>query len=204
MLKMHRIIFLLFFFYPLIGNTAHKLKPAVTAPIPVSALVGYRHYPSAVKNLIANAAVLSQQNLTYLYGSADPKNHGMDCSGTIYYLLNNNGVNEVPRSANDMYRWVKKNHVFNTVKTMDFNSTDFSNLKPGDLLFWSGTYKVRDRHSITHVMLYLGKNTHHQPLMFGSNNSRTYRGVSVFNFKLPAKGKAAKFLGYSCIPNLTC
>lgn len=58
-------------------------------------------------------------------------------------------------------------------------------------------------------MIYLGKNSKHEPLMFGSSDGRTYQnhkmwGVSVFDFKLPENGDTAKFIGYSCIPNLTC
>lgn len=209
MSTIHRIYFLIIILYPLACNAQTQLKPAITTPIPVSDLVGYPDYPPSVKTLISNASTLTRQNLTYIYGSADPKRHGMDCSGTIYYLLNNNGVKDVPRSANDMYRWVEKNSTFNHVQSSNFNSTDFSKLKPGDLLFWSGTYKTGNSSLITHVMLYLGQNSNHEPLMFGSSDGRTYQnkkmwGVSVFDFKLPATRDTAKFLGYSCIPQLTC
>ncbi len=209
MSKIHRILFSIIVLYPLICNAQNQLKPAITKPIPISDLVGYLNYPPSVKTLISNAATLTKQNLTYLYGSADPKNHGMDCSGTIYYLLSSNGVKDVPRSANDMYQWVEKNGTLHHVQVNDFNSADFSKLKPGDLLFWSGTYKINNSNSITHVMLYLGQNSNHEPLMFGSSDGRTYQnkkmwGVSVFDFKLPAKEDSAKFLGYSCIPHLTC
>lgn len=190
------------FFYSLSCSAQDQLKPAITKPIPVSDLVGYIHYPSPVKTLISHAATLTKQNLTYLYGSADPKNHGMDCSGTIYYLLSHNNVKDVPRSANEMYLWVKKNGTLH-------QSPDFAALKPGDLLFWSGTYQTNDANSITHVMLYLGQNAKHQPLMFGSSDGRTYQnkkmwGVSVFDFKLPLQKDSAKFMGYSCVPHLTC
>lgn len=86
-------------------------------------------------------------------------------------------------------------------------STKFMDLKPGDLLFWSGTYSTKNY--ISHVMMYLGKNSSNQPLMFGASDGRTYLGkkmwgVSVFDFKLPFGKTNAKFVGYSCIPNLTC
>ena len=209
MSKIHRMFFLPIILYSLTCHSQNQSMLAITKPIPVSDLVGYQNYPSSVKTLIANASSLIKQNLTYLYGSDDPKNHGMDCSGTIYYLLHNNGVDNVPRSANDMYQWVEKNKTLNFVQANNFNSADFSKLKPGDLLFWSGTYKMNDPNSITHVMLYLGQNANHERLMFGSSDGRTYQnkkmwGVSVFDFKLPAKGDTEKFVGYSCIPNLTC
>jgi hypothetical protein len=58
-------------------------------------------------------------------------------------------------------------------------------------------------------MLYLGKNKKGEPLMFGASNGRTYEGkkmngVGVFDFKLPKEGAPQKFVGYSCIPSLTC
>lgn len=190
-------------------NAQNSLKPAITKPIPVTDIVGYLDYPSSVKSLISTALTLSKENLTYMYGSADPKNHGMDCSGTIYYLLSHNGVKDIPRSADDMYQWVEKNHTLHHVHALQFDSKEFSKLKPGDLLFWSGTYKTEHAKQISHVMLYLGKNSKHEPLMFGASDGRTYQnkkmwGISVFDFKLPAKGETAKFLGYSCIPQLTC
>jgi hypothetical protein len=45
--------------------------------------------------------------------------------------------------------------------------------------------------------------------MFGSSNGRTYQGkkmwgVSVFDFQLPDPKEKHKFIGYGCIPKLTC
>ena len=152
---------------------------------------------------------LSQEKLTYLYGSADPKNKGMDCSGTIYYLLKSANVTNVPRSAEEMFLWAEKKGNLQQVSEKNVDSPSFSHLKPGDLLFWSGTYAIHRNPPITHVMIYLGKNSADQPLMFGSSDGRTYQGkkmwgVSVFDFKLPDGKSRAKFEGYSCIPHLTC
>ncbi len=56
------------------------------------------------------------------------------------------------------------------------HSSDFSHLRPDDLLFWSGTYQVKRIPPITHVMLFLGKNKQNRLLMFGSSNGRPYQG----------------------------
>ena len=90
-----------------------------------------------------------------------------------------------------------------------FNSPEFAKMKPGDLLFWSGTYAAHRVSAITHIMLYLGKNKNGQRLMFGSSDGRTYQGkamygVSIFDFKLPEPGHLQHFVGYGCIPDLTC
>lgn len=204
-----RIIFLLSCLCSFVVYSQNQLAPAVTKPIPIQDIIGYANYSNSVKKLIAEAASLSQKNLTYLYGSADPKNRGMDCSGTIYYLLSSQGIKDVPRSSEAMYQWVKKSGHFHSVKNYDFTSNDFAYLNPGDLLFWSGTYNTGNSNSMSHVMIYLGENSNHEPLMFGSSDGRTYQnkkmwGVSIFDFKLPRKNDSAKFIGYSCIPTLTC
>lgn len=178
---------------------------AVTEVIPLSQIKDYKSYPETTRSLIKAAYDLSKQNLTYMYGSANPKNKGMDCSGTIYYLLNKKSGIDIPRSSDDMYNWVKKKGNLHRVKNKN-NIDDFKDLKPGDLLFWSGTY---NKSGITHVMLYLGKNKDNQPLMFGSSDGRTYEGkrmwgVSVFDFILPRKGSRAQFVGYGCIPTVNC
>jgi len=190
-----------------ISYAKEKLSVAITQPIPIKQLVDYPAYPPVVKTLISNALKLSQMNLTYLYGSADPDNKGMDCSGTMYYLLNESNLHNLPRDADGLFAWVEKNGKLYRVTSNDFNSSEFSKLNPGDLLFWSGTYATN--HSITHVMLYLGKNQKGERLMFGASDGRTYQGkkmwgVSVFDFQLPNGKGAQRFVGYSCIPELTC
>lgn len=152
---------------------------------------------------------MTQKKLTYQYGSADPKNGGMDCSGTIYYLLQQYGQKNVPRQSDEMYAWVMTHGKFYSVKDNTFDSPDFAHLQPGDLLFWTGTYEIKRALPVTHVMLYLGKNQNNQPLMFGASDGRTYQGkkiwgVSVFDFLLPAKNSKSRFIGYSCIPEVTC
>lgn len=199
------IIFFVFFIS--CSYAQEKPKAAITQPIPIEQLTDYSTYSPTVKKLIDNALKLSKMNLTYLYGSADPKNKGMDCSGTIYYLLNESNVENVPRDAEGMFDWVEKHGVLYHVTHQDFNSPEFSKLKPGDLLFWSGTYATN--HSISHVMLYLGKNKNGERLMFGASDGRTYKqkkmwGVSVFDFYLPKDKEKSRFVGYGCIPKLTC
>jgi hypothetical protein len=186
-----------------------KVLPAVTSVIPLSQIKNFQLYPKAVKQLIQDAYILSQKKLTYLYGSSEPRNGGMDCSGTVYYLLKNVSIADVPRDSNGMFIWAQKQGRLHATNSNNFSSKEFSALKPGDLLFWSGTYRTHAAKSITHVMIYLGKNTKGKPLMFGSSDGRTYEGkkmwgVSVFDFNLPTGKGSAKFMGYSCIPHFTC
>lgn len=124
---MKKIFWFIIFLFSISCHAEAQLKAAITKPIPMSDLEGYAHYPSTVKTLISNAETLTKLNLTYLYGSADPKNHGMDCSGTIYYLLNSNGVKDVPRSADEMYKWVEKNKTLIKFMQMISNLQIFQN-----------------------------------------------------------------------------
>jgi hypothetical protein len=172
-------------------------------------LANHEKYLPIVKELIAKTYHLTQKNLTYLYGSDDPKKGGMDCSGAISYLLKSFLPDLKLRQANQIYQWAWEKGKFYAVNSHDFNSFEFEKLQPGDLLFWSGTYETSREPPITHVMLYLGKNKKGKHLMFGSSNGRSYNGnkiygVSVFDFQLPSRNSSSRFLGYSCIPALTC
>lgn len=193
----------------LFSSIIYASHPAKTQTIPIHQIMGYEEFPSAVKKLIYQAWILTQKNLTYLYGSADPQQGGMDCSGTIYYLLKLNKLTDVPRSSSGIYQWVVNKGKFYPVITKDLSSIEFNHLKPGDVLFWEGTYKTKHNPPISHIMLYLGTNEKNQPLMFGASDGRSYQGnrmwgVSVFDFKLPNATTTARFVGYGCIPQLTC
>ena len=186
---------------------ADNSVPART--IATSELVGFDHYPDDVKKLIENALELSGQHLAYKFGSMDPKNNGMDCSGAISYLLKQLEVNDVPRQADQIYKWAWKKGEFFAVNGHRLNSFEFSELKPGHLLFWSGTYPVHRDPAVTHVMMYLGKDKKNRPLMFGATTGRIYHGkpqngVGVFDFRIPSAHSKARFLGYACIPGVSC
>ena len=165
--------------------------------------------PAQVQELLKAALQLTERKLGYLYGSADPDRGGMDCSGTIYFLLQKAGITEPPRSASEQYVWVRKLNTFQAVVSNRSDSFELDALRPGDLLFWIGTYSVKSDPPVTHTMIYLGKaRSDGLPLMVGASDGRTYRGekqfgVSVFDFVLPkpdAKNPASRFIGYSKIP----
>src|SRR5205807_6587338 len=171
-------------------------------------------YPPKVRQVIDAGLALTKQNLGYTYGSADPKNGGMDCSGFIYYVLQQNGLPDGPRDSSQQYVWVRKAGNFNAVLSRHEDSFEFDALKPGDLLFWRGTYNIDRDPPITHTMIYLGceKRTKKR-VMIGSSDGRTYDGkqrwgVSVFDFKMPPPPNSGDakispvFVGYGRIPGL--
>lgn len=184
-------------------------KLSLTQTLFPSELQNFHQNSLVTQRLIKKALSLAGEQLSYQYGSADPKNGGMDCSGTIQYLLKTMELKQVPRQANTLYRLVWKKGRFYAVNSHHLDSFEFQHLKPGDLLFWSGTYAVKRDPPVTHVMLYLGKTKQGKRLMFGASNGRSYQGlamngVSVFDFHMPKRQSHARFLGYSCIPNINC
>jgi cell wall-associated NlpC family hydrolase len=190
-------------------------QPAAVASLDPSKLKDFDSQPSGVQDLIRSALGLTQRNLAYTYGSDDPGSGGMDCSGFIYYVLSNAGFKDVPRQSSDQYLWVRKDGNFHSVLSRNANTFELEDLKPGDLMFWSGTYKVDRDVPVTHVMIYLGKEKGtNKRVMVGASDGRSYNGerrfgVSVFDFKLPngTPNKSdpdlvARFEGYSPIPGL--
>lgn len=177
-------------------------------------IAGFDKNPEPVRKLLTAALELTKRNLDYKYGSADPADGGMDCSGFIYFVLRENGVKDVPRDASGQYVWVRKAGNFRAVLSREIDSFELDELKPGDLLFWTGTYSVERDPPVTHTMIYLGKQKDSgKPIMVGASDGRTYEGqqqfgVSVFDFKAAPSKKAApsgihpRFVGYAKIPGL--
>jgi peptidoglycan DL-endopeptidase CwlO len=175
---------------------------------------GFEKYPPKVRQVLDAGLELTKQNLTYTYGSADPANGGMDCSGFIYYVLKQNGFADVPRDSSQQYVWVRKAGDFDAVLSRKEDSFEFNDLQPGDLLFWKGTYNIDRDPPITHTMIYLGREKRtNKRVMIGSSDGRTYDGkqrwgVSVFDFKMPPPPKSGDakispvFVGYGRIPGL--
>ena len=174
------------------ASSNHPAAPAAVSTIDPSEIEGFDTQSEPIKKMLAAALDLTKKNLTYTYGSSDPASGGMDCSGTIYYLLKQAGFDDVPRQANEQYEWVRQKSHFYAVLSKKQDNVELREMRPGDLLFWEGTYHVDRDPPVTHVMVYLGKRKKDGVrLMFGSSDGRPYdgqrrNGVSVFDFKMPA------------------
>src|SRR6478672_10656483 len=198
--------------------TLEKTKRgAPNATLLPEAISGFENYPPKVQRLLTSALELTTRNLDYEYGSADPANGGMDCSGFVYYVLNQNGVAPyVPDDSKDQYIWLRSAGTFEPVVSGKDDSFELKELKPGDLLFWSGTYSIERDPPITHAMIYLGREKKTGArVMVGASDGRTYQGqqrfgVSVFEFKMPQTENSEayegrerpRFIGYGHIPGL--
>ena len=195
---------------------------AAVSSIEPSEIEGFDAQPEPIKQLLVAALELTKKNLTYKYGSDDPASGGMDCSGTISYLLKSHGFADVPRDASQQYAWARQKSRIYPVLSKKQDNSELRELRPGDLMFWTGTYNVDRDPPVTHAMIYLGKRKKDgRRLMFGSSDGRPYdgqrrNGVSVFDFRMPAarEGDAADaataaaperapdFAGYGPIPGM--
>src|SRR5213078_426326 len=107
-------------------------KGAANVSLSPDEIAGYDTYPPKVRQIIDAGLALTRQNLGYSYGSADPKNGGMDCSGFIYYVLQQNGLPDVPRDASQQQCSVRNGRNLLAVRNRHEDSFELDALKPGD------------------------------------------------------------------------
>ena len=199
---------------PTASASASPKKKGAPASISASQIAGYENYPEPVRKMIDTALELTTRNLDYKYGSADPSSGGMDCSGFVFYVLNQAGVRDVPRDSSQQYVWLRKAGSFRAVNSRHDDTFELDELVPGNLLFWTGTYSIERDPPITHAMIYLGREKGtNQRIMVGASDGRTYKGesrygVSVFDFKVARVAKTDEgrltptFIGYGRIPGM--
>jgi hypothetical protein len=107
-----------------------------------------------------------------------------------------------------LYLWAEKAGTLRAANVKELEDRTLFDLKPGDLLFWEGTYEVQRNPPISHTMIYLGREKKTGTrVMVGASDGRTYagvsrNGVSVFDFRLPRTESTAKFVGYARVPGL--
>ena len=196
------------------SESSRKASAVPNATVPTAQIVEFGGELLRVRKLIESVLVLTTQDLTYS-ASDDPSTGGMDCSGFVSYVLKKNGFADVPRDASGQYSWLRKAGTFRAVLSQNGDTFELDELRPGDLLFWTGTYVTSHDPPVTHSMIYLGteKGTANR-IMGGSSNGRSYHGktrwgVSVFDFHLNGSSSArdgkqirSTFVGYARPPGL--
>jgi peptidoglycan DL-endopeptidase CwlO len=195
----------LFFSQFAVGNT-----PAL---IETSELKDFETLSEPRKKLIEAALLVAKEvnGMPYLFGGNGAKDGGYDCSGAMYHTLRKAGLNP-PRTSSAQFEWVQKDSILHLVSSeaKDLTHESFAKLKPGDLVFWSGTYAPTDGRlsNITHVGMFLGyekKDGH--AVMINASNGRSYRGkkqsgYGVNDFRLPRAGGTSVMVGYGTPPKL--
>lgn len=89
------------------------------------------------------AAAMSKLGFPYQSGNEFTGLEGGDCSGLVYYVLNQAGINIGRRTANGYYNHFKNNRVA------------LSDIQPGDILFWTNK-DPSDGKYIDHTGVYIG------------------------------------------------
>jgi len=178
-----------------------------------SELRGFSELGKSRQKLIETAIETGKEvaGMPYLYGGNGPEDGGFDCSGAIHYVLHKVGL-KPPRTSADQFLWVKEKSKLHLVSNIakDTKDRSFADLKPGDLVFWSGTYEPNDgrKVAITHVAIFLGyEKKDGMPVMINATDGRSYRGkkgngFGVYDFRLPSAGGKSRMVGYGTPPGL--
>ena len=185
-------------------------KPVIVA---TKDLRDFEQLPVGRRKLVATAIALARNSpwLPYTYGGADPALGGLDCSGAMYYVMTQIGL-DPPRTSAGQYLWLREHQrihlIANDATTIDHPSLAW--LQPGDLLFWSTSLAASSAAvvNITHVAMYLGREkSDGWRVMINSTDGRSYRGTQangygVYDFSMPRAGAAAKLVGYGLPPGI--
>lgn len=178
-----------------------------------SELREFEELGEARKKLLENALRTGKEvaGMPYKYGGNGPQDGGFDCSGAMHYVLSKSGL-KPPRTSADQYLWVKEHSKLHVIASTakDTDDKSFSELKPGDLVFWSGTYAPTDarRVNITHVAIFLGHEKRDgRPVMINATDGRSYRGKKgngyrVYDFRVPSAGGKSRMVGYGTPPGI--
>ena len=145
---------------------------------------------------------ISGFGLPYRFGGDHPKEGGLDCSGAMKFLLNDIGFSDLPRTSFDQYDWMRKNRTFKHTKTIPERMGGKKGIKPGDLIFWGGTYD--SGHKVSHVMIYLGQGSDGTHYMFGARGKSKRglfgHGVDIWELK---SGYNKSLIGFGTLPGVS-
>ena len=174
-------------------------------------LKGFAELPETRRTLIQTAlkAIGEVAGMPYLYGGNGAADGGFDCSGALHHVLRKAGL-KPPRTSADQFLWIRKNSKLHPVPSAarDISHESFAALRPGDLLFWTGTYQPDDARlvKITHVAMFLGyEEKDGRPVMINATNGRSYRGQKVngygiCDFRVPKADSKSRLVGYGTPP----
>lgn len=168
--------------------------------VPIAAQV--QRGPATLSELRRRAEYLASRGLTYKFGGDHPTEGGMDCSGTMQFLLKSIGYSDIPRTSYAQFEWLQG---LGTLKKVGFFRSPeraIGDFRPGDLIFWGGTYS--SGHKVSHVMVYLGRNPSGTHYVFGARGKKVRglngNGVDIFEFKPESTG--GRLVGYGRLPGL--
>jgi cell wall-associated NlpC family hydrolase len=192
------------------GEKANYGRPAL---VTTEALEEFESLPEDRKELVSKAIQVATQSpwLPYKFGGSSPKDGGFDCSGAMFYVMKQVGI-DPPRTSAAQFLWLKDEGRLHAISPdiRDLDDKAMKSLTPGDLLFWGGTYTPTDgrKVNVTHVALYLGhEKKDGRAIMINATDGRSYRGTKangfgVYDFRLPRAGSRSVFMGYGTPPGI--
>lgn len=157
--------------------------------------------------LVAECQRLAGMGLRYQFGSGHPASGGLDCSGTVQYVMSRQGMSGMPRTASAQFVHLQEQGTLTLVPPGATAHWILSRARPGDLLFWRGTYATGRWPDVSHVMIYLGIDRRDgRPMMFGAS-TRTGKGINghgvdIYGFKPVKPGGKGQLIGFGSVPGL--
>lgn len=174
------------------------ISPASVVVPPPPSGVG----PATIEELRRRAEFLASRGLNYRFGGDHPSEGGMDCSGTMQFLLKSIGYDDIPRTSYDQFEWLKQQGTLRRVGFFRGPAKAVRNFRPGDLIFWGGTYN--SGHRVSHVMIYMGQSRSGTHYVFGARGKKVKglngNGVDIFEYRPESTG--GKLLGYGPLPGM--
>lgn len=130
----------------LMYNTVKQAKEDNNADLPIIAGGTNNGIPSEAYNDETFAKLINEAEkylgYPYVFGGSSPAT-SFDCSGFVCWVYTHSGVHNLPRTtAQGIYNQCKR--------------VSDSDAKPGDLIFFKGTYNAGE--TVTHIGIYVGNN----------------------------------------------
>jgi hypothetical protein len=134
--------------------------------------------PVRADDILTLADRLVHQHLTYVYGSEDLRNGGLDCSGFVQVVFREAYGVELPNEADKQLAYLREHgQVWDST-----SGWTKATLQPGDLIFYAGPYRLPRTSLISHVMIYCGHGVMAGAQGKGRRIDGGYSGVGYYSF----------------------
>jgi cell wall-associated NlpC family hydrolase len=129
-------------------------------------------------DLLTVADRLVSQHLSYIYGSEDLRNGGLDCSGFVQIVFRDSCGIELPNEADKQLEYCREHgQVWDSTSAWTPET-----LQPGDLIFFAGPYDLPRTSRVVHVMIYCGYDTMMGAQALGRREDGIIGGVGEYFF----------------------
>lgn len=131
------------------------------------------------ENVLAVADRLARAHLSYVYGSEDLRNGGLDCSGFTQIVLREACGVELPNEADKQLDYLHQHgQVWDSTSGWTMET-----LRPGDLIFYAGPYRLSRTSMVSHVMMYCGHGVMVGAQGLGWQLDGLHGGVGYYRFR---------------------